>query len=255
MREIQLKYLYMWNDIPIFDNINAIEIDRKIQNFFASIQSSKCKYILIYSHEYRQWTDQLNGKSFNNIITIGTRPSLLQLPHATNRTSIKMRRHFTSDGFTKSLEFCNIADQSIIEIWSHTYNELHVIEDVVVTGSTLQFICKILELYHFQGRVIFHIFCANQDSVNRIKTSTNYEIIFDSKIKLEKEAINESTLLCLYDLLFSKYGNKLYRERVDLLELFFFDKVSQLLELLAEIEIIIKFERKSNMEDESYEIT
>jgi hypothetical protein len=250
-----MKYLYLWNDMPIFDKINVIEIDRKIQNFFALIQSSKCKYIFINSPEYNQWTDQLKGKSFNNVITIGTRPSLLQLPNATNTKSIKIRRHFTSNGFTKSLEFSNKADQSIIEIWSHTYNELHFIEDVVVTGSTLQFICKILELYHFQGRVIFHIFCANHDSVKKLKTNINYEIIINSKINLEKEAIKESTLLCLYDLLFSKYGNKLYRERVDLLELFFFDKVSQLLELLAEIEIIIKFERKSNMEDESYGFT
>lgn len=252
--EMKLKYLYIWDDIPIFYTIGVTEIERKIQDFLASIQSSRCKYILISAFEYRQWEEELKVKFFNNIITIGTRPSLLQLPHVINRTSIKVHRSFTSDGFTKSLEFFNGTDQTILEKWSQDYDELHFIEDVIVTGSTLRFICKTLEFYHFQGKAIFHVFAANQNSVNRIKTSTNCEIFFDSKIKLEKEAIEESTLLCLYDLLFNKHGDKLYKERTDLLEHFFYDKIDQLLELLTEIEQIIMPKENNNKEDGNYEI-
>lgn len=252
---MQVKYLYIWDDIPVFNNISVIEIEGKIQDFFNNIQSSRCKYILISPFEYRQWADELKDKYFTNVITIGTRPSLLQLPRVTNRASIKVCRSFTSDGFTKSLEFYNGTDQSTIETWSHTYDEIHFIEDVIVTGSTLQFICETLELYHFQGKVIIHVFAANQNSINRLKASTNCDIVFDSKIKLEKVAIEESTLLCLYDLLFNKHGAKLYKEQTDLLRFFFFDKIDQLLELLEEIEKMVKHHGTNSKDGEDYEIT
>lgn len=238
-----MKYLYLWNDLQFFfHNPDSREIEKKVELFFEVLnQNGTCTYELLHCNILEKWTAEIKSRHFENVITIGTRPEKLQSEKWKQIERIFPKRSFQSNGFTKSLTFSD-PDLDVLQQCS-TLDELHIIEDIVVTGHTLDKICELLFSKGFKGMIYFHLFAISDTSLEALTKSWNTKIKFEYCTLLQRKEYEKSTLICLYDLLYNYLGDQRYRDRTELLEIFFSNNVPSLLKILDEIEIYLNKEK------------
>jgi hypothetical protein len=190
-----MKHLYLWNDLPIFFNFPLDEIELKFEEFVGKLNNSdRCKYYYIKNSAYQEWLSKLEKIYMKNVVTIGTRPNRVSFLDSCEVCNIKLKRKFNKNGFTEGVEFVSDCKEVLTKCISKS-DEIHFVEDIAVSGNTLQFICNFISF-------------------------------------MENKPIEKSTLLCIYDLFFSKLNDKCYIEREDLLEKFFYENVSCLKEIV-----------------------
>ncbi|MBE6051246.1 MAG: hypothetical protein E7214_11535 [Clostridium sp.] len=230
-----MKYLYIWDDIPVFYDIPSSNIESKILTLFDYLNNKgKCKYTLFSRCEFNKWVNSLDKIKSNNVIAIGTRPALFKPKSITSISNIKPKRIISQNGSTDNVILDDLS-KSIINDCIKKNEDIHFIEDVVVGGRTIKGICDYLDSQNYKGKKIFHVFTANKSSVDKLESEYLNEIIMDVGIYMEEEPIKGSTLLCCSDLLYGKLGSKPYIERTDLLKMFFFEDIDKLVKVVKEI--------------------
>lgn len=238
-----MKYLYLWNDLPLFfQDLSYSGIEEKLTQFFEALnQSDTCTYELLQFKILQKWEEGIINRQFKNVITIGTRPQKLQSEKWEHVHSIFPERSFKNNGFTNSLNFSQ-HDLNVLQEGSRL-DELHIIEDVVVTGQTLDKICEHLFSNGFKGIIYFHVFAISDTSLEVLKQSWSTKITIEYYKLLHRKNYHKSTLICLFDLLYNYLGEHRYRDRTELLEIFFNNNVPLLLKILDEIDLDLKKEK------------
>jgi hypothetical protein len=218
-----MKYLYLWNDLPLFFEKSCLRIEADIQDFLKSISNCDHSYFLISNNDFNLWAQHIKSIKSESIIAIGTRPNLIRLP---NSLPIYPKRNFVAGEKTPS-SIC--IDEVTLQVLDQIRNKapnIILIEDVAITGKTLSKLCAVLT----DCLVTIEVFCANQRTVDFLRKSSRVKI--NPYILLQGEPIKESTLICLNDLLYGKINGKLYRERRDWLEFFLGGNVDKLLSFI-----------------------
>lgn len=231
--KVKMKYLYIWNDIPVFYNINTYEIESKIKNLFKYLNThNKCKYVLISNSENRKWISSIGELQSSSVVTIGTRPRMFRLSNLTDVMNIRPKRIINDlSGVTNEVildEKC----KSVLDYCIQKNEEIHFIEDVIVGGRTITAICDYLGHRNYKGKIIFHVFSANKFTVQKLKKEYFDKVVLNIGYFMDEKPIEGSTLLCCSDLLYGKLGDKYYIERKELLKKFFFEDIDKFLEVV-----------------------
>jgi hypothetical protein len=230
-----LKNLYIWNDLELFYSLKTPELDNQLLSLLDNI-SSEVKSQYIVSGAFRNWiTKELNQITNGSIVSIGTRPSLAL--EKCKHSSISFNRTIDDEGRSKGIGFKGDSENILTTICL-SENEVHIFEDVLIGGNTLDFICDFINsLKNSSLKIFFHIFYGNRLSFNELKTKwTNFDFVLENT--MGGIPILESTLICVYDLMYSSINNKPYVKNYDLMERFFRNKT-------LELEKLIKYNRRS----------
>lgn len=243
-REILMKYLYLWNDLELFGGLSNEMVEdllREFVDYMNTVNKPICEYHLVSHDELLKWIVQIQQVCRNqNCITIGERPSRISIPEANCTNSIMLQRTIDKTGYTKKVIFKN-KTENVLEECIKKFDCLHFIEDVVVNGTTLEFLFEYLRRINYHGKCIFHIFSCNEEALKRIKRKRrNFEIEIDTIHYMKGRPIQDSTLLCCYDLLYSKIDNRTYIECFDLMKTFFFDETKKFVDVICKIKEYIE---------------
>ncbi|WP_221395395.1 hypothetical protein [Clostridium perfringens] len=237
-----MKYLYIWDDIEVFCEKKLCEkIESEFGEFLPYLNDiENTEFTLIKNKSFKNWASKFKNMDMDTVITIGTRPRTIFFKKDTLIKNIKLKRIISKDGETKKVEFLNGSKKTLLDCIKNQ-NEIHFFEDVIVSGKTISSICDFLVKNNYSGKVVFHAFIANYEAVS--KMGGKYKnISFEINKFMQGTPIKNSTLLCLYDLIFGKLGDKYYKERTDLLELFFNNRIGELKSFIK------KFDNKVGVE-------
>lgn len=232
-----VKHLYVWNDMPLFlDNKKDIHINKFLDLAKKCAESNGADFHLINSVSYDKWCEMLTPMlNHSNVIQIGTRPSLLALPKS-NVMKLATVRSIDSNGITKSV---GIKDIKGFDEWlSIIGSELHIVEDVLITGNTISCIVETIRNRGYKGQIILDVFCANVQALKKIG-SNMVNLTINSHIKLEGIPIKQSTLICCHDLIYGYLGDRHYYECAELLAKFFGDNVNDLIFGIKQIQSVL----------------
>lgn len=223
-----MRFLYLWNDLSIFFSFDRSKLEKKLSDLIYKMNhSNKCKYIYVGYDHLNKWIYQLKKQGIVNLVTVGTRPDLIELEGLQNKANIKFQRNINEKGYTDRIELVD-SDNRLNEF--PIQGIIHVIEDVLVTGKTLNYLLDLFCKMNFQGQLVIHLFMANRNSLKKLHTNLPFKVYLDIHSFMDGEPIKQSTCLCLYDLIFNKLGEQYYKERIDLLEIYFYDYTSELIQ-------------------------
>lgn len=224
-----MKNLYIWNDIELFYGSEILNFDKDLLRILRGVSSDISVHYII-SESFNRWMDkELNKIKDNKVISIGTRPNLYFKSHKHN--SIFFDRVIDRNGKSAEITFRGNSENILKEI-CQSENEIHFLEDVLVGGNTIKYLCEFIHSLNKPNlKVVFHIFYANKLSIDKLKSEwKNFH--FDLGHMMEGTPIAESTLICVYDLMYGTINNKPYIENSHLLENFFGDKTVELSKLI-----------------------
>ncbi len=225
-----MKWLYIWNDLDLFThNSKILEYAyERLQELITPI-SSAVTYKILSIHDYKL------SLSFNLpdcLVAIGTRPHLLL--NQLNKKHFHLNINRKHDNLGNSIiipTHLNLKEKNIFLSFS---NAIHIYEDVCVSGETILELKRLMDMMEIESkRITIHLFCANKKNIIKLKSKTGF--YFFVYHYMDGNALQDSTLLCLSDLLFGKLGNKKYTERRDLLENFFPDRYNEFINCIFQI--------------------
>ena len=228
-----MKWLYIWDDLNLFsNNPTLLKEARTIIKKLISKPSSEVSYQLLSTKSYQEFYAKIKS-DFS--LAIGSRPHILLERLKKEHSVLTICRQHNEAGH--SVIYTMPLTEAVKSFFSLLPNRIHIYEDVCVSGQTLLELNKIVnEMNIDASKVTVHIFCANKKSVNELKKNTrfSYHVLYF----MEGTALQDSTLLCLYDLMFGKLGNSSYTQRRDLLEKFFPDRFQEFVESINKIKKI-----------------
>lgn len=204
-----------------------------IREFFDSLESnSNCVYKYIGEDEFRQWEFRIQKECrHKNCITIGTRPPKLGII-TEEHLNVKLNRIMENNGATHKIVISEEEKKSLRKFIAFS-KDITVVEDVCVTGSTLDFLFTLLEEFNFSGRIRLFLFAANKNSINTMLAKHSFISNVEIHIPMHGNPIIESTLLCCFDMFYSRLGTKMYKDQVKLMETFFLDKTRDFLNIFS----------------------
>lgn len=212
-----MKKLYLWNDLNLFFNSNALDGINVAMEAFAN-RTQGCT--LIGAEEFPSWAKNIKRQDGEKGFLVGTRPNRLTLPNLEGFTPLCPRRVHQTTGTTATVTLPDEQRADLIHgLSDHT--EICIVEDVVVGGKTMESLCEIVKSYGPSKKTRFQFFVANQESLQTLVSRYSDVAEFESHYLMEGRPIEESTLICLYDLLFNNLGDHPFRDRYDLLGRFF----------------------------------
>ena len=230
--------LYFWNDLKLFYqelDQEAIRIWEEFRHYLIQNEGyNDLEYFCFDCDIYESWIEQLTFKS-ENIFSVGTRPEKMLLKRKDLAfVPIKPRRIRNDNGGSKSI-LLSEKDKKVTKdvISKNPYGKIHIVEDVVVNGTTMTFLLEYIQKLGFKGTVLVDTIFLNIEAKKYIEKNYLFDLELKSCVLMEGKPIEESTLICLHDLLFGEIADgKKYYERMDLLSVFLCNKDNQLQELI-----------------------
>lgn len=226
-----MKSVYIWNDVDLFLKAQDSNFNKIIYDFTLKLKNNlDCYYIS--SESFINWSNNmLKGITEKSTITIGTRPKLI----INTGTNLNLERTIGRDGKSKNIRFKRESEKKLENILNSD-NQFYFFEDVLVGGSTIDFICKQIH-FLFSNKplpnITFYIFYANQLSLQNLQEKWQ-NMNFTVGNLMNGLPIKESTLICVYDLLYGVMNGKSYIENIDLLKHFFGEKTYELIDLIKQ---------------------
>ncbi len=224
-----MKSVYIWNDVDLFLKAQDSNFNKIIYDFLLKLKNNlDCYYIS--SESFINWSNNmLKGINKKSTITIGTRPKLI----INKGTNLNLERSIGSDGKSKDIRFKGESEEKLENILNNG-SQFYFFEDVLVGGNTIDFICKQIHFLFSNKplpKITFYIFYANWFSLQKLQEKWQ-NINFTVGNLMNGVPIKESTLICIYDLLYGVMNGKPYIENIDLLEYFFGEKTYKLIGLI-----------------------
>jgi hypothetical protein len=121
---------------------------------------------------------------------------------------------------------------------NHT-SSIHIIEDVIVTGKTLENVLNIIRSISPKQSIYIQSFTANQFSCEKLLNSFQ-PISIETAHIMTGHPIKQSTLLRLYDLMHKKINGKFFIQHESLMKRFFPNDYYNLLTFIEYLKTYIK---------------
>lgn len=232
--------LYLWNDLDFFLNCNLdVKIDFVWDKFVEYTKANKghgdVEYFCFDRTLSENW---INRIKFDNtcLISIGTRPDIiLNKIHMGSYESIRPYRNRSINGASNFVTM-SLHDKNVLYQCSKRERcKIQIIEDAIVNGKTIEYILDIIESAGFHGIVIIEAYFANRNACQKLLCKYSFKLEFNISVFMEGKPIEESTLICLYDLLFGYITDGVrYYERMDLITKYLPNEKNQLHDLIME---------------------
>lgn len=232
--------LYLWNDLSLFckDKFRVERIWKKFGKYLNS-ENRKTKEQRWYCFGTGIVDEWINDFSFNEdtfLICLGTRPAICLNRKGVNKyLHIKPQRIRTENGATGHIEITPIEKQLLEEGCKKANQKIYIIEDAIVNGKTIQFLLNQIEKVGFRGEVVVKVLFGNKEVICGFQDKYPFDVTFIIKEWMQGTPIKESTLICIYDLLYGLISEgTYYYERIDLLERFIPNSKGKLYFLIKE---------------------
>lgn len=215
------KTLIIWNDLSIF-GLNGKAID----SIIGKIDKFKIKninYIYINSETTFCWKSSISNLHNGNTIFIGSRPNYCFNNNLRNALELNPQRTHNENGYTENIDFTKKDTSQLTKFVLKTKNkEIRIIEDIIITGKTMEAILKTIYSTGYSGIITIDVFICNSVAKNNLICQFK-----DKKIKIiehilsEGIPIKEMTCICLYDFMYNTLNGLPYCENIDLLKKYF----------------------------------
>lgn len=241
--------LYLWNDLKLFYHQSNQEVIRIWEEFRKYIIQNdgynNVEYFCFDSDILECWIKQLNYET-EKIVSVGTRPAkMLKKRQDLDFIPITPCRIRSANGGSKCIVLSDKDKKVLKDVISSNLNgKIHIVEDAVVNGATIACLMEFIQKQGFKGTILVNTIFLNIEAKKIIEKEYSFDLKLKSYVMMEGKPIEESTLLCLYDLLFGEITEgKKYYERMDLLSVFLCNKNNQLLELINKCVKILRREK------------
>ena len=220
-----MKSLYVWNDLACFLDVDCAKVEAEVRELFGRLSGEPCQYRLVTAEEHARWAERSTRGLSGVTITIGARPTRMLPCGASAVHHVPLQRRHASDGSTAEIR--GWTQERIERLRSEIDADarLHVIEDVIVTGSTMRELRRGLRAAGHRGEIQCDALCANRRAAEQLRGAEG--IHTRAEVWMEGEPLRESTLVCLHDLIFGDLGGRPFRVRDDLLQRFLFGETSR----------------------------
>ena len=210
-----MKRVYLWNDLPLFREMHVLPFEHWLGLSIANLQvrTQSCHIEYISYNEWTTWTCSLplNG---NGWLRIGTRPNAIE-QHSDGLAIYPVRRRYRN--ISGSL-LSPSETLGIIKYAQQNAHHLNVLEDVLVSGDTM---CELVELFRDIRRIDCHVFIGQGSSVERLRRQFR-NLHFHLGREINGDSLEETTVFCLYDLLYEYFKPGVrYCDSVECLSRFF----------------------------------
>lgn len=231
------KIVYLWNDLGFFledaNKINSVWSDFVL--YIDENRNQKTQQYYLFNEEFNECIMKREYYKEQNILSIGTRPTIIMSKNKLIKfNSIKPIRARQPDG---SSDFITMGFEDKKTLYQYVKNEtkqIVIVEDVIVNGKTMKYVLDCIETMKFKGLVIVDVWFANRYTCEILQSNKySFKLRINVKVFMEGKPIEQSTLICLYDLLFNNIDDKnKYYERMDLIGIFLPNSKNQLYELI-----------------------
>jgi hypothetical protein len=223
VRETQLV---VWNDLEL---CGYCANTGELEDFLVGCRTNVRHYELLGPPDTAEWITRAKRGSAPRLL-VGTRPAALGLAGF----QISTTRHHGRDGETAHVAFSSSQDLQRLRyaVQAAGEGELHLVEDVVVTGHTAALLVSACRDAGFSGQLSCDVLCASEQAVAALG---NVGLEVRSSLWMKGPPLRGCTLLCLSDLLFGQLGDRPYLARRDLLARFLFEKVDAFITLASRL--------------------
>jgi hypoxanthine phosphoribosyltransferase len=210
-----MKYLYFWNDLPLFIDSEMSWVTTQLNAFLKSLPLPY-HYQVFDNSSYQKWAIKLTKYCPSQCITIGTRPQKVNCL----KTGINIRPQRKINLRNKQSN-ATLGESDIEKLLKLTNQEkIILIEDITNTGTTLS--CVLSDIFKCipDCDTTIHLLFANELAVKNLMQKWP-TVNFIAEHYMQGKALDNTTIFCLYDLLFKNLAGKPYLEQHKIFKDFF----------------------------------
>ena len=235
----KMRKLYLWNDLDLFgyekEKINAVWE----QIVFYIRQNNNCQEKECYFYNtdtVKYWIENYHIEKCNLLICLGTRPSICAKTRDLNYLHISPKRIRRKDGSTERIYLNNTEYSDLKKYLLKNIKEVYILEDAIVNGETMRFLLTEIRKINFNGNIFVNCLFGNKKMVENLQEEFAKRVVFNIENCMDGYPIQDSTLICMQDLLYGYISDGVhYYERMDLIERFIENPEYKLLRLIEKL--------------------